>query len=945
MSKTLLVSNQSEFQGALNAAKSGDIIALAPGNYGIQYIKIKNFDTPVTITSQDENNPAVFNSITVQSSKGLNFTHLAFDPPSGIISDGLNSRLFLHGSSNITVSDNTFSGGVVNDGSALQGKMTGFTLFGMDNSNVVIEDNQFNTVHKAISIIRTDGLTIARNEISEFADDGMYIGDVRNLLVEDNSITEPRTWPGGHPDFIQITAIENGVIRDNFLSQGSGTPAQGIFMGTGAGNSGGGNVLVENNVVYTTEVNAIFNSNLPNVTISHNTIVGSEDVTTHTPTIRIEDDAGTTGLKIIGNIVPRFGTSDARLADMGAVVTGNVFVQNTDPAKPNFIGSVLENVFGNDTPALSDFAVRSGALNLVGKAGADLTHFGLPDPAPLPEPAPVEQAVAVPTLAIDFSETAPFSFLPAQENPGSASGAEAGNTVLVSSQSEFQKALSAAHSGDVIVLAPGNYGTQYIKIKNFDTPVTITSQDPNNPAVFNSIIVQSSKGLNFTHLAFESPDGVIKDGLNSRLFLQGSSNISVSDSTFSGAVVNDGSAAQGKLTGFTVYGIDNSNVAFDDNQFDTVQKAITMIRTDGLTIARNQISEFGDDGISIGDAHNVVVEDNSITDPRAWQGRLPDFIQISGIENGAIRDNFLSQGAGDPAQGILVGTATSASAGGNVLVENNIVHTAATKAIVTSNLPNVTISHNIVVGSEDVTTHSPTIGVEGDAGSTGLRITGNIVPELGASDARLAAMGAVVSGNVFIQDTDPTKPGFVGAVLENVFGNDTPVLSDFAIKPGAVSLVGNAGADLTHFNLFDDAPFGFVVPQNDLGVATVLNGGDVLAMTSDSWKQVATSFDVTADSRATLSFRVTELGGVHAIGFENDDQASPARFFELAGTETWGQQDFRKDVAVGAWVSVDINLGQYFSGHVDRIVFVTDSTLPGVGGTEFANIALHDALL
>src|SRR5690606_9674559 len=68
---TITVSNAAQLSSALNSAKSGDVIRLEGGNYGDFVISSKVFSSDVTITSANEENPAVFHSLSVRGSENI----------------------------------------------------------------------------------------------------------------------------------------------------------------------------------------------------------------------------------------------------------------------------------------------------------------------------------------------------------------------------------------------------------------------------------------------------------------------------------------------------------------------------------------------------------------------------------------------------------------------------------------------------------------------------------------------------------------------------------------------------------------------------------------------------------------------------------------------------------------------------------------------------------
>src|ERR1017187_1640894 len=74
------------------------------------------------------------------------------------------------------------------------------------------------------------------------------------------------------------------------------------------------------------------------------------------------------------------------------------------------------------------------------------------------------------------------------------------STTTVTSSAALLSALSAAHAGDTILLAPGTYAS--ISISNFNKSdvVNISSQDSLHPAVLTGLCIESSAGLTFSNV-------------------------------------------------------------------------------------------------------------------------------------------------------------------------------------------------------------------------------------------------------------------------------------------------------------------------------------------------------------------------------------------------------------------------------------------------------------
>lgn len=72
--------------------------------------------------------------------------------------------------------------------------------------------------------------------------------------------------------------------------------------------------------------------------------------------------------------------------------------------------------------------------------------------------------------------------------------------VLVTNGDELNAALTNAQPGDVIELASGEYGDVTLKNHVLSDYVTIRSQDPNQPAEFETLAVKLSSHLRFENI-------------------------------------------------------------------------------------------------------------------------------------------------------------------------------------------------------------------------------------------------------------------------------------------------------------------------------------------------------------------------------------------------------------------------------------------------------------
>ena len=97
--------------------------------------------------------------------------------------------------------------------------------------------------------------------------------------------------------------------------------------------------------------------------------------------------------------------------------------------------------------------------------------------------------------------------------------------------------------------------------------------------------------------------------------------------------------------------------------------------------------------------------------------------------------------------------------------------------------------------------------------------------------------------------------------------------------------------------------------QDLTGGATVADGGRTLVLSGNTWKKVALPTDITAGTTLEFDLFVVGEGEIQGLGFDNDNAYAQDATFELAGTTTWGIQDYTGAYTVGedGWVHYEIH--------------------------------------
>ncbi len=127
----------------------------------------------------------------------------------------------------------------------------------------------------------------------------------------------------------------------------------------------------------------------------------------------------------------------------------------------------------------------------------------------------------------------------------------------------------------------------------------------------------------------------------------------------------------------------------------------------------------------------------------------------------------------------------------------------------------------------------------------------------------------------------------------------------------------------------------------DEGTATVSNGE--LRLTDNAWKSINLNYNVTSETVLEFDFKLTKIGEVHGIAFDNDYFPSDNFSFKLAGTQAWANTDFTYSATPGTWQSFSIPVGQYYTGQFNRLCFIMDHDAGAKDGDAyFSNVSIRE---
>ena len=375
------IAGPQELAQALQAAQPGDVLRLAPGNYGALQISQSFPGKPLTIRAADPRARPVFTGIFLRNAQGLVLEDLAVlwrvtgseDAERYRASTAERSR-------DITLRRILFEGDVARVGRPeVLGYGTAFGLGVRGVQGLTIEDCEFRTWHRALIIGGSRDIVLRGNEFHSLRSDAVDFVAVNRLLVERNYFHDFDRAPGSgdHPDMIQFwtnkskTPSTDIVIRDNLFNSGHGLFTQSIFMRNEEVDTGRAgyemyyrNIEITGNIIINAHLNGITVGEADGVRIVSNTLVrnrlsagpgGSPGL--WTPAIRIAEKAE--NVEIARNVVPKIIAPDkGAVRRPGWRIADNLIIQDTSPARPNYYDKVFAAAISGDPSSLASFAYR-----------------------------------------------------------------------------------------------------------------------------------------------------------------------------------------------------------------------------------------------------------------------------------------------------------------------------------------------------------------------------------------------------------------------------------------------------------------------------------------------------------------------------------------------------------------------------------------------------------
>lgn len=292
--------------------------------------------------------------------------------------------------------------------------------------------------------------------------------------------------------------------------------------------------------------------------------------------------------------------------------------------------------------------------------------------------------------------------------------AEAGAQPAPATPQTLGGRLTAAQSGQTILLASGSYGTLNIYGRKFSGAGLVIEAQPGAKPVFTAINIDSSEGIAVKNVevAIErGPPNATVIGVN----LNHSAHVSVSGLKVHGAPNEE-------ISGNGMRMRDCTDVSVADSDFRRIGTGVNYLDSDHVDILRNSFSDIQSDSMRGASSH-VNVIGNHATNFHPQPGDHPDFIQFWSTKetgpsaNNVIKDNVYVRGDGAPVQGVFI------EDNKDIVISGNAMLGVAYNAISLSRTQGAVIEDNFIQSYPDMGARVITRGA-----SSNVTVRNNVTP-------------------------------------------------------------------------------------------------------------------------------------------------------------------------------------------------------------------------
>ena len=511
---------------------------------------------------------------------------------------------------------------------------------------------------------------------------------------------------------------------------------------------------------------------------------------------------------------------------------------------------------------------------------------------------------------------------------------------LVTSDAELEAAFATAVDGDRIELASdGVFETPELRSGHFDSGVTVTSEDPDNPATITTRLhVQGVSNVTISDITV-ARDALATSGTEGTLTLNYTTNVTLQNIGVSGHIPSEAEGKDPEDTGTARYNViagygygfgvrvlNSTGLEVEGLEVSDVRIALRVEKSSALTLSELDIHDVRE-GINFFGISGMAIEDSRFHDFAPWwfgKAKIhdhPDMIQFWG-SNGGIEDIVITRNIFDQADGwtqtILGGM--SGTPGGSprsgMEISDNIIVNGHQNGLYINGLDDVTIANNLLIpNTEDASGNIdyPQVLLYNSNAS---QITGNVAVARSSGSITNVSIDTQL-GNDILVDGNLALSRDSGA--EDYWG---PLLEAWRagtgeIAPRSDNIVTDAEALLG----LDEAPGPDPVPDlaprpdpvPDLPSAQLEIGTlEVAQDDPDAWHSV--SFDETIEQARVVMGPLTD----------NDSQAATLRVRNVTDTgfefqiDEWDYQDGLHGTETVSWIAVSegsytLELGQTIS--------------------------------
>ncbi len=188
---------------------------------------------------------------------------------------------------------------------------------------------------------------------------------------------------------------------------------------------------------------------------------------------------------------------------------------------------------------------------------------------------------------------------------------------------------------------------------------------------------------------------------------------------------------------------------------------------------------------------------------------------------------------------------------------------------------------------------------------------------------------AAYAGNASVQLRFNVVTGSGGSGWQSDIAIDAVSIQNGTTDPSVCTAI--------NFNDFTITAFS---NQDAAGNSSIVNGGAGLSLQNNTWKYIAMNYTITANTVIEFDFSSTSEGEIHAVGFENDNTLTSTRYFKVHGTQNYGITNF--DNYTNGTKKYVITVGSFYTGSMDRLVFINDNDAGSGNNSIFSNVKIYE---